>query len=118
MNKKDFSTLFFSKTRDFLDRYEAQQLRRSENTIESYRDGLTSFRRFITNEKKNVLTSLFWTTWNICRTAAMPKQPATIGCQHCMHIYGMPQTVTSRSCLLRWQYRISRFFGKVKSSAT
>ena len=101
MNKKDFSTLFFSKTRDFLDRYEAQQLRRSENTIESYRDGLTSFRRFITNEKKN-----------------MPKQPATIGCQHCMHIYGMPQTVTSRSCLLRWQYRISRFFGKVKSSAT
>ena len=60
MNKKDFSTLFFSKTRDFLDKYEAQQLRRSENTIESYRDGLTSFRRFITNEKKkSMLTFTF-----------------------------------------------------------
>lgn len=60
MNKKDFNTLFFSKTRDFLDKYEAQQLRRSENTIESYRDGLTSFRRFITNEKKkSMLTFTF-----------------------------------------------------------
>lgn len=41
--------LFFSKTLDFLDRYLPDQAMKSTNTIETYRDALTVFRRYITD---------------------------------------------------------------------
>lgn len=41
--------LFFSKTLDFLDRYLPAQAMKSTNTIETYRDALTVFRRYITD---------------------------------------------------------------------
>ena len=44
--------LFFSKTNDFLNNYLPLQAAKSENTIETYRDGLTAFRRYITNVRK------------------------------------------------------------------
>jgi len=44
--------LFFSKTNDFLNLYLPDQAMRSKNTITTYRDGLTVFRRYITDEMK------------------------------------------------------------------
>ena len=41
--------LFFSKTLDFLDRYLPDQAMKSTNTIETYRDALTVFRRYVTD---------------------------------------------------------------------
>lgn len=43
------SQLFFSKTSDFLNRYLPYQVAKSQNTIETYRDGLTVFRRYVTD---------------------------------------------------------------------
>lgn len=51
MNKTTLAKLFFSKTRDFLDLYLTQQCSRSNYTIKSYRDALSIFRRYITEEK-------------------------------------------------------------------
>lgn len=51
-NKALNSQLFFSKTNDFLNIYLPQQAARSKNTIETYRDGLTVFRRYVTDERK------------------------------------------------------------------
>lgn len=51
-NKVLNSQLFFSKTNDFLNIYLPQQAARSTNTIETYRDGLTVFRRYVTEERK------------------------------------------------------------------
>lgn len=51
MSKITLNKLFFSKTRDFLDLYLSQQCSRSNYTIKSYRDALTIFRRYITEEK-------------------------------------------------------------------
>lgn len=48
MKKADYDHLFFSKTRDFLDLYLAQQCSRSPYTIKAYRDALTVFRRYVT----------------------------------------------------------------------
>ena len=48
MKKGESSDLFFSKTLDFLTCYLPTQLRKSQNTIRSYRDALTIFRRYIT----------------------------------------------------------------------
>jgi integrase/recombinase XerD len=48
--KNSNSNLFFSMTYEFLDIYMAKQLGRSPDTIESYRDALTLFRRYILNE--------------------------------------------------------------------
>ncbi len=42
--------LFFSKTLDFLEHYLPEQVLKSRNTIETYRDGLTVFRRYLTDE--------------------------------------------------------------------
>ncbi len=42
--------LFFSKTLDFLEHYLPEQALKSRNTIETYRDGLTVFRRYLTDE--------------------------------------------------------------------
>ena len=42
--------LFFSMTHEFLDIYMLKQLGRSPDTIESYRDALTLFRRYVLNE--------------------------------------------------------------------
>ena len=52
MNKITLNKLFFSKTRDFLDLYLTKQCSRSNYTIKSYRDALSIFRRYITEEKK------------------------------------------------------------------
>lgn len=53
MNTKKFSQeLFFSKTNDFLNLYLPCQAIRSKNTISAYQDGLTVFRRYVTDTKK------------------------------------------------------------------
>jgi len=44
------SNLFFSMTHEFLDIYMLKQLGRSPDTIESYRDALTLFRRYVLEE--------------------------------------------------------------------
>lgn len=44
--KKD---LFFSKTNDFLNKYLPDQAAKSDNTINTYRDALTVFRRYVTD---------------------------------------------------------------------
>lgn len=43
--------LFFSKTLDFLEHYLPEQSLKSRNTIETYRDALTVFRRYITDTR-------------------------------------------------------------------
>lgn len=48
--KSSNSNLFFSMTYEFLDIYMVKQLGRSPDTIESYRDALTLFRRYVLNE--------------------------------------------------------------------
>lgn len=48
MKKNEPSELFFSKTLNFLTNYLPTQLHKSQNTIRSYRDALTVFRRYIT----------------------------------------------------------------------
>lgn len=48
--KNSNSNLFFSMTYEFLDIYMVKQLGRSPDTIESYRDALTLFRRYVLNE--------------------------------------------------------------------
>ena len=47
--KKQEKKLFFSRTFDFLDHYLPEQAMKSSNTIETYRDALTVFRRYITD---------------------------------------------------------------------
>ncbi|MDO4539349.1 MAG: site-specific integrase, partial [Coriobacteriales bacterium] len=49
--KRREAPLFFSRTYDFLERYLPRQVGRSENTVESYRDALTVFRRFVRDER-------------------------------------------------------------------
>ena len=44
------SNLFFSMTYEFLDIYMVKQVGRSPDTIESYRDALTLFRRYVLGE--------------------------------------------------------------------
>jgi len=41
--------LFFSKTLEFLEHYLAEQALKSRNTVETYRDALTVFRRYVTD---------------------------------------------------------------------
>lgn len=48
--KSSGSNLFFSMTHEFLDNYMAKQLGRSPDTVKSYRDALTLFRRFVLDE--------------------------------------------------------------------
>ena len=48
--KNSNSYLFFSMTYEFLDLYMVKQVGRSPDTIESYRDALTLFRRYVLNE--------------------------------------------------------------------
>ncbi len=47
--KKSKEKLFFSKTLDFLDHYLPEQAMKSTNTIETYRDALTIFRRYLSD---------------------------------------------------------------------
>ncbi len=47
--KKAKKILFFSKTLDFLERYLPEQSLKSRNTIETHRDALTVFRRYVTD---------------------------------------------------------------------
>lgn len=48
MSRKKLSKkLFFSKTLDFLEHYLPDQALKSRNTVETYRDGLTVFRRYV-----------------------------------------------------------------------
>jgi integrase/recombinase XerD len=54
--KNSTSNLFFSMTYEFLDIYMVKQVGRSPDTIESYRDALTLFRRFVLNELKISIT--------------------------------------------------------------
>ena len=50
MSKKKLQKkLFFSRTLDFLDHYLPDQVLKSRNTVETYRDALTVFRRYVTN---------------------------------------------------------------------
>ena len=55
MKKNEVSELFFSKTLDFLTSYLPTQLHKSQNTIRSYRDALTIFRRYITESLHSTL---------------------------------------------------------------
>ena len=50
--KKQPQKLFFSKTLDFLDHYLPEQAKKSNNTVETYRDALTIFRRYISETKR------------------------------------------------------------------
>ena len=43
--------LFFSRTYDYLERYLVRQVGRSPHTVESYRDALTVFRRYVREER-------------------------------------------------------------------
>lgn len=43
--------LFFSRTLDFLDHYLPEQAKKSNNTVETYRDALTIFRRYISETR-------------------------------------------------------------------
>lgn len=47
--KKAKKILFFSKTLDFLEHYLPEQSLKSRNTIETNRDALTVFRRYVTD---------------------------------------------------------------------
>lgn len=47
--KKQEQKLFFSRTFDFLGHYLPEQAMKSSNTVETYRDALTVFRRYITD---------------------------------------------------------------------
>ncbi len=49
--KQKDDCLFFSKTNDFLNLYLPEQIVRSRHTVKTYRDGLTVFRRYITDHK-------------------------------------------------------------------
>ena len=52
-NNKLDKALFFSKTNDFLNLYLPRQAMKSDNTIHTYRDGLTVFRKYLA-EVKNI----------------------------------------------------------------
>lgn len=52
-NNKLDKELFFSKTNDFLNLYLPRQAMKSDNTINTYRDGLTVFRKYL-SEVKNI----------------------------------------------------------------
>lgn len=56
MKSKDFDKLFFSKTREFLDKYLLAQCSRSPHTIKAYRDALTVFRRYVTSQGLSLKT--------------------------------------------------------------
>ena len=49
--KNTVGSLFFSRTNDFLNKYLPEQASKSANTVETYRDALTVFRRYITDIK-------------------------------------------------------------------
>jgi Site-specific recombinase XerD len=51
-NRKGNHELFFSKTCDYLNHYLPDQALKSGHTIETYRDALTIFRRYVTDEKQ------------------------------------------------------------------
>ena len=53
--KIDTKELFFSRTWDFLNEYMPNRLNRSRDTIESYRDSLSAFRHFVTDEYRKSL---------------------------------------------------------------
>lgn len=54
------SPLFFSMTLEFLTTYMPKQLGRSEKTIDSYRDSLTIFRRYLYRERKISIGKFFF----------------------------------------------------------
>ena len=56
MKKNSHDALFFSMTYEFLEIYLAKQLGRSPDTIESYRDALTLFRRYVRDERHSSVT--------------------------------------------------------------
>jgi site-specific recombinase XerD len=51
-NEKAKQGLFFSKTLDYLGNYLPNQAIKSNHTIETYRDALTIFRRYVTDKRK------------------------------------------------------------------
>jgi site-specific recombinase XerD len=59
-NDKSHSTLFFSRTNEYLNHYLPQQVHKSKHTIETYRDALTIFRRFVTNQKQASLKTFYF----------------------------------------------------------
>lgn len=53
MSKKpEFTDLFFSKTKDYLDIFLKRQVQRSPDTIKAYRISLSSFYKYVTEEKE------------------------------------------------------------------
>ena len=52
------SPLFFSRTWDFLERYLPLQMNRSDNTVESYRDALSAFRRYVRESRGLDVTTM------------------------------------------------------------
>ena len=56
-NKPDVKQLFFSRTWDFLNTYLPKQVKRSPETIESYRDSLTVFKNYLVNEEKKSIAT-------------------------------------------------------------
>lgn len=59
MNRILNKGLFFSMPHDFLDLFLVQQNNKSPHTVESYRDGLTIFRRYVIKEKSPYIHSCF-----------------------------------------------------------
>lgn len=57
--KIDFNSLFFSKTQCFLDSYLTNQCSKSKHTVKAYRDSLTVFRRFISEQGLFIKTFTF-----------------------------------------------------------
>jgi len=51
-NRKTNQELFFSKTCDYLNHYLPNQVLKSNHTIETYRDALTIFRRYVSDKKQ------------------------------------------------------------------
>lgn len=60
MNQKKEKTLFFSMTRDFLEGYLPQGTS-SKKTVKTYRDGLTVFRKYVTDERRIKLRDFAFT---------------------------------------------------------
>ena len=52
MDKKSYDSLFFSKTRDFLETFLIRQCGRSPHTVKAYRDALTVFRKYVTDVRE------------------------------------------------------------------
>ena len=87
--KRSKEKLFFGRTLDFLDHYLPEQALKSSNTIETYRDALTVFRRYIYRILSSCLSEhsvlktapmiFCWTSCITCVKGEMLRQPVITG---------------------------------------